>query len=63
MTKLSEIVYENGPVWVQENKKGDCYTVFINGMGYAVSDSSYHHTDDGLSIAKARCDYLAEKKK
>jgi hypothetical protein len=61
-TKESEIAYENGRAWVCQDKKNDCYTVFIAGVTthISTSDSSYEMTEDGLSIAKARCDYLAK---
>lgn len=53
----SDIMHENGRYWVGRTK--DAYTVFVTGVTHSVSDSSYAHTEDGLSIAKARCDYLA----
>jgi hypothetical protein len=56
MTRESDIVYENGAFWVY---RGKSYTVFRNGLTHATADSSYARTPDGLSIAKARVDYLA----
>lgn len=59
--KETDIVHENGDYWVLKEKTS--YTVYKNGITHAVSDSSYHKTDDGLSIAVARCNYLAGRKK
>jgi hypothetical protein len=61
-TKESDVVYENGKAWVCQDKKSGCYTVFIVGVAthISTSDSSYEMTEDGLSIAKARADYLAK---
>lgn len=59
--KVDDIVYENGKAWVLREKKRDCYTVFIAGSTHSTSDSSYALDDDGLSIAKARADYLSQR--
>lgn len=59
MTKESQIVYEAGSYWVCDDR--DAYTVFRNGNVCSTSDSSYAHDDDGLSIAIARCNYLARR--
>lgn len=56
--KESDIAYENGNAWVLTDKKKQQYTVFISGVTHSESDSAYPLTDDGLSIAKARADYL-----
>jgi hypothetical protein len=56
--KLSEIVYDVGQYWIFDDKKNRRYTVFKSGITVSESDSSYARTDDGLSIAKARVDYL-----
>lgn len=56
--KESDIKYENGDFWVFDTK--DSYTVMRNGVTHATSQSSYKRDDDGLSIAIARCDYLAK---
>lgn len=53
----SDIVHENGMFWVARDRKA--YVVFRNGFIYSASDSAYEKTPDGLSIAIARCDYLA----
>lgn len=57
--KEEDIVHENGPFWVLRQK--DRYTVFRSGITHSTSDSSYARDEDGLSIAKARCDYLARR--
>jgi hypothetical protein len=59
-TRESDIVYENDACWVRKDRKS--YTVFKIGLTHSTSDSSYRKNPDGLSIAKARCDYLARKK-
>ncbi len=59
MTTESDILHENGAFWVCRER--NAYTVFRNGVTAATSDSSYAKTADGLSIAKARCDYLAKR--
>lgn len=58
-----DIAYENGQVWALTDRKNAKYTVFVANPGthYSKSDSAYSLDDDGLSIAKARCDYLAGK--
>lgn len=59
--KVSDIEYENGDIWILRDAKNKCYTVFRSGVTHSVSDSSYPIGPDGLSIAKARADYLANK--
>lgn len=53
-----DIVHENGMYWVLKTKSA--YSVMVNGLTHSMADSSYELSDDGLSISKARCDYLAE---
>lgn len=52
-----DIVYENGHAWVL--RKADRYVAMLSCSTHSVSDSAYPPTTDGLSLAKARCDYLA----
>lgn len=59
MIKEKDIIHENGNYWVYRDK--DCYTVFKNLMTHALSDSHYELSNDGFSLAKARCDYLAQR--
>lgn len=56
----SDIMHENGSFWVAREKTA--YTVYRVGVTHSTSDSSYGKTPDGLSIAVARCDYLAKRK-
>jgi len=56
----SAIKHEAGPYWVCENKSD--YTVYVSGITHSKPDSSYAKDDDGLSLAIARCDYLARSK-
>lgn len=59
--KMSEILHERGSYWILKDIKNKCYTVFKSGITHSVSDSAYPLDDDGLSIAKARVDYLARR--
>ena len=52
-------MHENGKYWV--GRIDNSYTVFIVGVSHSTSESSYKMNDDGLSIAIARCNYLANK--
>ena len=60
-TNERDIVYENGNAWVYADRKHARYTVFIAGVVASHSDSAYPLTNDGLSIAKARVDWLASR--
>lgn len=53
----SDIVHENGDYWVAKERVA--YTVYKSGITHSVSDSAYSKDADGLSIAIARCNYLA----
>lgn len=55
MFKEKDIMHENGKYWVL-NDKG-VYCVMISGFTHAKSDSAYR----SLSLAIARCDYLASR--
>lgn len=55
----SDIVHQVGRFWVWRGRTQ--YTVFCDGITHATSDSAYEKTSDGLSIAIARCDYLAKR--
>lgn len=59
MLKEKQIIHENGMFWVCENS--DDYTVYKIGVTHSVSDSAYEKSEDGKSIAIARCDYLAKR--
>ena len=57
--KKSKLLHENGSFTLHDTGKD--YTVFVNGSVYAVSDSVFAKSADGLSLATARCDYLAKR--
>jgi hypothetical protein len=59
--KVKDIAHETASTWVLKNAKQGCYTVFIIGTSVSTSDSAYPLTDDGLSIAVARANYLAKR--
>lgn len=56
----ADIMHENGDFWV--GRERTAYVVYRSGVTHSVSESAYAKTPDGLSIAKARCDYLAKNK-
>jgi len=55
----SDIMHESGGFWVSRERSA--FTVYRIGLTHSTSDSSYARTDDGLSLAIARCDYLAKR--
>lgn len=55
----SDILHENGSFWVGMTKTA--YVVYRVNSTHSVSDSAYAKTPDGLSIAIARCNYLARR--
>lgn len=55
----SDIMHEKGSYWV--GRQSNAYTVYKNGLTHSTSDSSYKKDPDGLSIAIARCNYLAKR--
>ena len=55
----SDILHESGPFWVGRDPAS--YIVWRSGVTHSTSDSAYPKTLDGLSIAIARCDYLARR--
>ena len=57
--KEKDIIHENGRFWVLRDKMA--YTVMVSGSTYSIGESAYPLTEDGLSIAKHRCDYLAKR--
>ena len=63
MFKLEDIAHETETrrFWVLRDGKHNAYTVYRAGITHSTADSSYPMTDDGLSIAKARADYLDRK--
>ena len=59
--KESDIMHESacGKFWVGRDRAAAAYVVFRVGFTHSTADSAYAITSDGLSIARARCDYLA----
>ena len=58
-----DIKHESGPFWVGDTRRPPSYTVYRVGITHSTPDSSYAHDADGLSLAIARCDYLAKRNK
>lgn len=65
MNPLTEedIVHEKGNFWVarEASNKPPAYIVYKTGITHSTPDSGYPLNPDGLSIAIARCDYLAKR--
>jgi hypothetical protein len=58
----ADIMHESGQFWVCRER--NAYTVYVPYRGGSMaseSDSSYAKTTDGLSIAIARCNWLAKR--
>ena len=53
-----DIVHESGNYWVASERGS--FTVYQTKLTHSVSDSSYAKTEDGKSLAIARCNYLAK---
>lgn len=53
------IKHENGKYWVCDT--GQSYAVMVIGITHSKSESEYPHDKDGLSLAIARCNYLAKR--
>lgn len=62
-----DIVHENGNYWVCKTKKNwfgspeNTYSVYKNGITHATPVASFEQNEEGLSLAKAYCDYKAGK--
>lgn len=56
--KLTDIVMENDKGVVFTDKKRGVYTVYKKTITNIESDVSFPLTENGLSLAKARCNYL-----
>ncbi len=59
--KESHIKHENGDFWIAD--MGDRLTVYESDITHSTADSSYPSTEDGLSLAIARCNYLNSRRK
>lgn len=58
MIKEKDIVHYAGIYWVLNT--GKTYTVYKTGETHSTADSAYPRTTDGLSLAIARCNYMAK---
>lgn len=58
--KEKDIKHEAGHFWVLDT--GKSYAVMVAGVTHSASESAYERTPDGLSIAVARCNYLAARR-
>lgn len=58
-----DILHENAGFYVARDRRCNALVVFRPSSSgtHVESDSAYCNTPDGLSIAKARCDYLAKR--
>lgn len=58
-----DILYEVGDFWVLDDREHEAYTVMgpSPAFTHSISDSAYAATSEGLTIAKARVDYLARR--
>lgn len=59
MIRERDIVYQVGDFWVLQNR--DNYEVRRDVGTHSISDGAYRMSADGLSLAKARVDYLAKR--
>lgn len=57
--KESQIIHEKGQYWVLDT--GKAYQVMAIKVTHSETDSAYERSNDGLSIAIARCNYLAKR--
>jgi hypothetical protein len=65
MTREGDILHQNGGHYVHRDRLSRCITVYRPSASgtHALSDCSFTDDADGLSLAKARCDYLAKRAK
>lgn len=61
MYREDDIVHENGKAWVLRDRPQKGYAVCVSGTTHSTVDSAYELNPDGLSIAIARCDYVANR--
>jgi len=59
--KEQDIILEVGHYWVGRDNAAKQYVVYKTGVTHSVADSAYPLTNDGLSIAVCRCEYLANR--
>lgn len=63
MTRERDILHENGGFWVHRDRAQKAVVVYSPSPSgtHSASDCGFADTPDGLSLAKARCDYLAKR--
>lgn len=59
MLTEANIAHDRGSHWVCRDTDG--YSVMVSGATHSRTDSTYALTPDGLSVAVARCNYLARR--
>ena len=57
----SDIMHESGAFWVGRDTDAPAYVVYRIGVTHSRADSGYPMNAAGLSLAIARCDYLAKR--
>lgn len=60
MTRESGIIYERGDFWIYAGAAA-CEVMRPYGAVASQTDCAFPRTPDGLSLAKARVDYLAKR--
>lgn len=53
-----DIIHDTPVAWVHRDTIHGCYVVYCVSLTHSTSDSAYPLTPDGLSLAKARANYL-----
>jgi hypothetical protein len=56
-----DIAHEDSRHWVLRDRPAKRYSVCVAGITHSTVDSSYELSEDGLSIAIARCRHLAKR--
>lgn len=59
--KESDILYQNGRYWIAKSKPSGDYVVYRDGITHAEAFSTFIGNSDGLSLAKAYCDYRIKR--
>jgi hypothetical protein len=62
MTRESDILYEVGRYWICKDNKLNAFVVFRDVGTHSEGESAYSLGNDGaMSLAMARCNYLASR--
>jgi hypothetical protein len=59
----NDIVHQEGRFWIVRSRAPRAWVVMRDTNTHSVSDSAYSYTNEGLTLAKARCGYLAKHDK